>query len=263
LRNFLFRMVFKAAVKGAAKILTTSQFNRDEISKYYKVDPKKISVVSASTGDWSELKPTPQEVDQVLTKFELTKEQYILSLSTLNPRKNIETLLEAYAKFLKANSDSKMKLVIAGKKGWKYDSIFELYEKLQQENPELKLDKSILFTDYISDLEANVLARSCKMLVYPSLYEGFGLPALEALLLDVEVILSDIPVFTESFSGYAHFFPAADAEKLAETMQKVAKGEKLNNTKKQAELRQKFAWDKVATNLIDDILEYAKHPKTT
>ncbi|MFW5702431.1 MAG: glycosyltransferase family 4 protein [Candidatus Dojkabacteria bacterium] len=257
-KNQLLRYNFKRAIEKTKQILTTSEFNRREITKNYYAAAGKIRVIGAGPASWVESSTTAVKQRKALAKMQVVEGQYLLFIGTLSPRKNIERLLIAYTRYLEQHPNSKLDLVIAGKKGWEYDSIFKTLAELEQNHEQLNLDERIKFTGFVEDEDMNALARNCKALIYPPLYEGFGMPPLEALLLGKEVILSSIPVLREHYSGFAHFFPPRSSTKLAEQIENVANGRKQNSALKQEKLQEKFAWERVAKQLNDAIVAYAK-----
>lgn len=262
--RYIYKFVYRAGLKATKGIITTSKFTKTELEKHFKVPAKKITAIGAGVNDWVIAETAGDDLaTQILSKWQLTEGKYILSLGTINPRKNIERLLRAYTEFLKStisdNDATPIKLVVAGKKGWLYDSVFTTYEELKSQYPELNLAENIVFTDFVSDTEAKVLTQKSMALIYPSLYEGFGLPPLEALLLGKEVALSDIAVFKEIYGEAAHYFSPEKDEEIAETLQAIAEGKKLNSGKIRNDLSVKYNWETTTTNLLKAIDVHSKN----
>lgn len=183
-RLVCFDGVFQASL-NADYIIAISNASRDrflEIFPYY--DAKRISVIHlASRFDRAQLVKKPSRFSH------LPENQYWLNVGTIEPRKNQVRLLHAYAK-LKAVQKNALPFVLAGGAGW-------MMESFQKEIAQLGLEKDVILTGYVSDVELQWLYANCFAFLYPSLYEGFGLPVLEAMSLNKPVITSNIAPITE------------------------------------------------------------------
>ncbi len=171
------------SMNRADRIITDSEFSRSEIQKYYPEVQEKIRVVPCGV-DRTHFRPV-REVKffrRIQKKYHLP-ENYFLYTGTIEPRKNLITLISAYARFVRSHVNPP-KLVLSGAKGW-------LYESLLQKIQELHLQKEIIFTEYIQDEDLPVLISFAKAFIFPSLYEGFGLPPLEAMACGTPVLVSN------------------------------------------------------------------------
>jgi len=128
---------------------------------------------------------------QRFRKIQGLKNGYLLFLGTLEPRKNITRLIEAYAHFRNTYGGREEKLVLVGGKGWLYESIFE---KVQQ----LGLESEVIFPGFVSDTEQLIWYHAASAFVYPSLYEGFGMPVVEALACGIPVVTSNVSSLPEA-----------------------------------------------------------------
>ena len=135
---------------------------------------------------------------------------YLLYMGTLEPRKNITTLIEAFAR-LRTVYGREEKLVLAGGKGWLYDSIFEKVQKLG-------LESEVIFPGFVSDAEQSLWYHAASVFVYPSLYEGFGIPVAEALACGVPVVTSNVSSLPEAGATLALTVDPHDAEAMARAM---------------------------------------------
>jgi len=200
----------KRSIFSARQIIAVSEFTKNEIHRTYNIDLNKITVVPNGVGEL----PTTNESDfkTVKTKFAITK-PYFLYLGTLKPNKNIPFLINSFSDFLKLQSSKapKIQLVIAGKKGWQYDTIFSYVTKN-------KLEKSVIFTDYITELEKWTLYKNAIASVLPSTYEGFGIPAIESQKSKVPVIASNIPAYREVLGDSAIIINPTDISSLAQAL---------------------------------------------
>lgn len=144
---------------------------------------------------------------------------YLLYLGTLEPRKNITTLLEAYRR-LRTEHHRDEKLVLAGGKGWMYDEIFE---KVQT----LGLASEVLFPGFVPDLEQSMWYHAASAFAYPSLYEGFGIPVAEALACGIPVVTSNVSSLPEAGAGIALTVDPHDADAMAEALRQALSDEAL------------------------------------
>lgn len=258
LRDNLFKVLFSRALKQAKHIVTISNFTKEEVCKHFNVNENRVSVISAGPGTWIDEKPDKALLTNVLAKFGLGADEYFLAISTISPRKDYETLIEGYCEFVRANPNTALKLVIAGKNGWLYEPVFQTLVQLQAAFPHLRLEEKVIFTGYVDDLTANTLARQSRALVSTSLYEGFGMPPLEALILGKEVIVTDIPIYREIYTDIAHFTPVKDPMALSLNLQVVASGTRILNTpQRRATLKKQYSWGEVAKKLLAAIASHA------
>jgi len=154
--------------------------------------------------------------DEDIQTFRQTQgltEGYLLYLGTLEPRKNITTLIEAYAQ-LRTIYRREEKLVLAGGRGWLYDSIFERVQKLG-------LEAEVIFPGFVSDAQQTMWYRAASVFVYPSLYEGFGIPVAEALACGVPVVTSNVSSLPEAGANLALTVDPHDKEAMAVAIRKA------------------------------------------
>lgn len=200
------------AIKKADTIVTVSNTVRQELIEKFNISPDRIKVVYNSIGEHfinANLNP------EILNKYNIQKDKYILSVATLNKRKNIPELIKAFESI--SDKYPELKLVLVGGMG--------------NENRE-KLTKhpNIIFTGYIKDEEIPVLYKNALMYVFPSLYEGFGTPIIEAQYSNCPLLCSDIPVFRE-VAGKGAEFCKTDYQSIAEKMEYL-----INNPTRRNEL---------------------------
>lgn len=171
--------------KRADRIITISKFSKSEIIKYLHVEEDKIVIIPLGVN--SSLFHSEYKFDQIQSvknKYHI-EGQYFLYLGTLEPRKNVERIVEAYSYFVERNYSIDVPyLVLAGRKGWLYDSIFEKVKKLN-------IEDKIIFTGYVLESETPILMCGAKCFIFPSLYEGFGMPVIEAMSCGTPVITSN------------------------------------------------------------------------
>ena len=207
------KILVSYSAKKADQIVTVSKFSKKDIMQKYNVSSKKISVVHNAV-DSVFRKMTLTEIQQsgIIEKYNLINVVYIACISNLQPRKNIEGLIKAFY-FFKRNNNSPLKLIIIGKKAWKFKKIFKLTEKSD-------ISKDIIFTGYVSKLELVALLNKAKGFVYPSFFEGFGIPPLEAQKCGLNVAVSDIPVMHEVLEESAIYFNPKSYKSISEEIAK-------------------------------------------
>jgi glycosyltransferase involved in cell wall biosynthesis len=237
-------------------IIAISEATKNDIVRHYPSASKKVSVTLLSynkdrfNGNVSDL-----DVRRVKNKYKLCN-NYILFLSTLKPSKNIGGLIEACAilnsQLAISNEKNKTKLVIAGKKGWMFESIFEKVKKL-------KLENDIVFTDFVPEEDKPAIIAGAKVFVLPSFWEGFGIDVLEAMACGVPVIISKVGSLPEVGGKAAIYINPENTKSIAEGIGKVLlMGKKEYNKVVEAGLAQvnKFSWEKAARETLR-ILESA------
>lgn len=239
------------ACRRADRIITISEFSKQEIMKYLGIEEKKIAVVPCAV-DREVFRPDydSAEIRRVAEKYGI-KGSYILYLGTLEPRKNITQLIEAY-KLLQERAAERPKLVIAGKKGWGFDNIFELVQRYQ-------LKEEVVFTGYVPDEEIPYLLSGALCFVFPSLYEGFGMPPLEAMACGVPVISSNVASIPEVVGDAGILINPKETEELYQAMFAMVTDEKKCNElrKRGLERSRQFSWEASAAKLREVYQEMA------
>jgi len=175
----------KYSVKKASHIFAISEATKKDIIKYYRVDENKVTVTYPGI-DIAKLKVN-KENQAVKDKYSI-KDDYLIFIGTLQPRKNLVRLIRSFSTISKRHPQ--LSLVIVGKKGWLYKEIFQTVK-------ELELTKKVIFTGFVPDEELPTLLKGAEAYVLPSLYEGFGIPVVEAMELGIPVVVSRISSLPE------------------------------------------------------------------
>jgi glycosyltransferase involved in cell wall biosynthesis len=194
------------SVKNAKKIIAISEFTKSDIQKYYHVPADDITVTYLG---YDKHVFYPQTDLKVLDKYHITK-PYILFLSALKPSKNVEGLVQAFARL----DLSDYQLVIAGKKAWMYEQIFNLVTSLH-------LERQVVFTDYVAQTEVPVLMSMAKVFVLPSFHEGFALPAIEAMACGTPVVVSNVANLPEVAGEAVVYVDPYDVSSIAEGIKRA------------------------------------------
>lgn len=225
-------------------ITTVSECSKWDIVKELRVPQECVKVIYPGVDYKSySRKCSSAEKRLVKEKYKLP-EGYILYMGTLEPRKNILGLVEAFARLKKEEGLEDIKLVLAGKKGWLYESIFKRIN-------ELNLEDEVIFTGYVDEKDKVVIYQLAKCFVFPSLYEGFGIPILEAMAASVPVVTANVSSLPEVAGEAALLTSPLDNVKMAECIFKVLTDEMLseNLIAKGLKQVQKYTWDESADKL--------------
>jgi glycosyltransferase involved in cell wall biosynthesis len=177
------RLTVRRTARRAARILTLSEFSRRDISETYKIDLDRIAVTPAAASPHFAPITSEAELEVVRQKYGIQRD-YILSLSSIQPRKNLVRLIEAYSYLHEHKGSELPQLVIAGKKGWLESEVFRVAKQSAAAN-------HIVFTGYVSEAELPALYSGALCFVYPSYFEGFGLPVVEAMQCGAPVIVAN------------------------------------------------------------------------
>lgn len=227
----------KYSIKKSKKIITISESSKNDIIKLYGVPAHKIAVVYPGIKEIRHANHL--SMDELKEKFEIDK-KYILFVGTLQPRKNIVKLIEAFSKL-----KSELDLVVVGRRGWQFDEIFEAPEKFGVKN-------RVKFIENANDDDLPSFYKNAEFFVLPSLYEGFGLPILEAMKYSCPVITSNISSLPEAGGDAALYVDPESLEEITKKMQELADDRELREklVKKGHAQVEKFSWEKSAKETL-------------
>ena len=227
----------------ANHILTDSESVKKEICEHLQVRSDKITAVPLAPR--RTFAPIARH-DHIEVRRRLgVEEDFILFVGTVEPRKNLMTLVRAFD-LLMRTTELRPQLVVAGQKGWLTDDLYAHIENSATR-------ERILFTGYISDLDLAALYSSCKVSVYPSLYEGFGLPPLEAMACGAPVITSRIPAIMETSSGASKLIAPTDVNELTAALVELLADPRAREHYKSLGLRRaaEFTWERTAQQTLN------------
>ena len=239
--RFIFNLSTKIAVKKATTIIVDSQAVKDELVEKMGANKDKIKVVYTTVADYFK---HFNDNENIINKYNLQKNKYIISVATLNKRKNIPELIKAFEKISDKYPD--IKLVLVGGMG-------------NEQREKLTKHPNIIFTGYIQDEDLPTLYKNALLYMYPSLYEGFGIPLIEAQYCGCPVLCSDISVFKETAQNSARFCePVANniAENIEYLINNPQEREKL--TKLGYENIKRFS-DEEIKKQIDEVMNFEKN----
>lgn len=229
----------KYSVGKAKQIFTISQASKDDIIKEYGIAGAKISVTYPGIREETGMKD--------LNKKYGVEGRYILFVGTLQPRKNIIRLVEAFSRL-----KNDIQLVVIGKKGWLYEEILESPKKYGVED-------RVRFLDSVTDEDLPAFYKNAVCFVLPSLYEGFGLPVLEAMKYGCPVVTSNVSSLPEAGGDAALYVNPLDTEDIRKNLESIINSSELREKliKKGYEQVKKFSWEKTARETLSALTKIA------
>lgn len=243
------------SIKKAKKVLTISQASKDDIIRTYKILGDRIVVTYPGIKQVASTKYKVLSMDELKKKYGIEGD-YVLFVGTLQPRKNIVGLIEAFS-HVKRDSSPKAQndilLVIVGKKGWMYEEILQAPKKYEVEN-------KVRFLEFVPDEDLSLLYKNALCLVLPSLYEGFGLPILEAMQNGCPVITSNVSSLPEAGGDAALYIDPTNVDDIVSKISMLLKDEKLREelVKKGYQQVKKFSWEKTARETLKVLEEIGR-----
>ncbi|WP_337044526.1 glycosyltransferase family 4 protein [Emticicia sp. 17c] len=219
-----------------------SEATKNDLCEVTGISPDNVFVVylAASEEKFYQVKDT-EEIERVLKKYHISvHKKYFLSLATLEPRKNIERTIRSFLSLIQQQKIDDLNLVLVGTKGWDFETIFAEIKS----NPLLK--ERIIVTGFVADEDLAALYSAALGFVYPSLYEGFGLPPLEAMQCGTPVISSNISAIPEVVEDAGILVEPTDQQAIADAMLQLYSDKKMGSdlSRKALEQAQKFSWKK-------------------
>jgi len=237
---------YKYGAKKSDLIITVSKSAKNDIIKNLGVTEDKIEIVHPGIDIESYSKKYEKEyLEKIRKKYKLPLE-YILYLGTIEPRKNIERIVKAFKNYKKEVKDD-LKLVIVGNKGWKYDNIMKLIESMGTD---------IIITGYIDEEDKIPIYKLAQFFTFPSLYEGFGMPVLEAMAAGVPVVTSNVSSLPEVAGDAAILVDPLSEDEILEAYKKILSDKQLQREmiEKGLEQAKKFQWKK-SVEVLEKVYE--------
>ena len=246
-----FRQIIRLSVKFSDRVIAVSRFTKEDILRYIGSYEEKISVVHESADVKFLDEPAGDELSTLLQKYKING-KYILFTGFMEPRKNLERLLCAYA-MIKDKVEHNM--VIAGGRGW-------WYERTSRRAAELGISERVIFTGYVKDCELPLLYRGAALFAFPSLYEGFGIAALEAVFSGTPVLASNNSALPEVLGPAAAYVDPFNTDEIAEKMLWLLTSESAlaELRKKCGDIKTRYCWQKAARETVDAFRLAATNP---
>lgn len=245
----------KYSIENSSHIFAISQFTKEDLIKNYQADAGRITVTPlgydkerfrVKSQESRRRSPRAARVKEIQEKYK-TGGNYIIYIGTIQPRKNLSRLIEAFSKI---ETDTKLVIVgktnEAGRKGWMYQEILDLPKKLNIEN-------RVIFTGFAPTEDLSPLLSGSKAFVLPSLWEGFGIPVLEAMACGVPVIVSKVSSLPEVAGEAGTYIDPNSTESIQEAIERLLKDDKLREKKVQLGIKQvqKFSWEETARKTLE------------
>lgn len=256
---FFLQTLIPLSIKRADKVLGVSEFTRNEIIRYYNAGPEKVDFFhNAVSGDFKKQDVSDGKLVEIRKKYSLP-EKYVLYLGTLQPRKNIPLLIESFARIKNRLGD--VKIVLVGNRN-AHNFDVRIDESIRKHN----LADSVVFPGFVDEEDKAAIYKSAHAFIFPSLYEGFGIPLLEAFETGTPVLASDIPSLREVGGDGALFVDPGAIDKFSEALYAICVDESIrtgivSSGKEKAEY---FCWEKTARKLLgifENMLQQNGKPK--
>jgi glycosyltransferase involved in cell wall biosynthesis len=233
-------LLTRPSARSAKRVITISESTKRDTVRLLGVSPEKVDVVYCGVD--KPFCPLPEREVASFRQKRGLPERIILFVGTIEPRKNVARLVEAYSRL----RDGQIKLVIGGARGWLYEEVFARVE-------ELELTGDVLFPGYIPPDELPLWYNAAELFVYPSLYEGFGLPPLEAMACGTPVITSNVSSLPEVVGKAGLTVDPMDSEGLAEAMNQVLSDGILRQSMREQGLARagRFSWANAAQETVE------------
>ncbi|PKM91435.1 hypothetical protein CVU82_02460 [Candidatus Falkowbacteria bacterium HGW-Falkowbacteria-1] len=244
LKDFFYRLVIKMALKRSRKIITVSNFTKNDIIEQFKVRAEKIEVIYEGISNLSKgrdsLFVAKLNNDEVLSDYQIYS-PFLLYVGNAYPHKNLEFLIKSFLIFNENNKN--LKLVLVGKEDYFYKKLKDYFNLLISKNSQLDVD-SVVFTGYVPDDKLEILYKKALVYVFPSLYEGFGLPPLEALFNFCPVLSSNAASMPEILEDGALYFKSGDEKDFLGKLKNIISDEGLRKkiVENGKEVIKKYNW---------------------
>lgn len=244
--TWYFKILYKKAALGNKTIITVSKFSKRRIVEILKVKPNNIHVVYNGLSEHLLNFKFNQLITKEVKECYHLPDSYILSLSTLEPRKNLRILIEAYSRLVSKGSID-YDLVLAGRKGWMIDNLLSGLEK--------KVIDRIHITGFIQEKHLPYIYQGAKLFVFPSLYEGFGVPPIEAMHIGTVVISSDAASLPEILRDGCIYFKNNDSYDLENKIEECIMENNENLKEKAKKISSRYTWEDAGKRVLEIINE--------
>jgi len=239
------RITVRRSAREAAQVIALSEYARDDIINTYCVEPEKVSVIPLAAPAHFRPVLDEEELQRVRQTYGIDGD-YILSVGAIQPRKNLSRLIAAYSRLRRARAEGNLpKLVLVGKCAWLYDETLRSIKELQ-------VSDSVVLTGYVPESDLPALYSGALAFVYPSYFEGFGLPPLEAMQCGTSVIVGDKTSLPEVVGDAGVLVDPFDVDDIAAAIEKV-----ISDSNFRRQLRVKgleraklFNWQKTARQTL-------------
>ena len=242
--RFQMKLTIRYTARHAAHILAPSEYSRRDMIDTYKIQPDRISTIPLAAPEFYKPVFDEDEIERVRRKYQLV-ETYFLGVGSIQPRKNLVRLMEAYGILLEKNSDLPS-LVLAGRKAWLSDETVgaAAFQKIKHK---------VIFTGYVPDEDLPPLYSGAICFVYPSFFEGFGLPPLEAMKCGTPVIAGNLTSIPEVVADAGILVDPYSVNEIAAGLERVLSDPELRDDLRERGLRraEEFSWERTARQTLE------------
>jgi glycosyltransferase involved in cell wall biosynthesis len=249
--KFFWKLKQNAAIRQANLIATVSEYSKRQIVEYFKLPESRLRIISEAARPVFKVLPPGEAMSKTLARYGLQPdEKFLLYVGGISPHKNLSALIEAFERIGTTPEHPDYKLVLVG--DYKDDPFFSAYPALKKQTAELGLENRVIFTGFIPDEDLAYLYNAAALLVFPSLEEGFGLPAIEAMACGTPVAASNCGSLPEVLGPAGRFFDPRDRQNMAEVIKQILADDRLRSTMKEKGLirAQEFLWKKAARETL-------------
>ncbi|MGQ0543303.1 MAG: glycosyltransferase family 4 protein [Blastocatellia bacterium] len=258
--QFFWKIKQRIAIGQANLIATVSEYSKKEIKEYFGLQESRMRIISEAARPVFKVLPTNNGFVTTLANYQLhLGERFLLYVGGISPHKNLNTLIEAFKRIVDLEPNKPLKLILVG--DYKDDPFFSAYPKLKEQVANLGLDDKVAFTGFIPDEDLAYLYNAATLLVFPSLEEGFGLPAIEAMACGTPVAASNTGSLPEVLGHVGRFFDPTKVGEMAEVIRNVLSDEPMRQQMKTDGLKrsQNFLWKKAAEDTLAIFNELGGH----
>lgn len=238
------KLLIPYAAKRSKAVFTVSNHAKNDIAETYSLPKEKLYVTyNAVNNKFCKMSDDDLNEAELRSKYQIGEERFLLCVGNLQPRKNLPRLIRAFRKYLQTKND-KTKLVIVGKKAWMFDEILKTV---------LNGTNDVVLTDYVSDTDLVRLYNAAQAFIYPSYYEGFGIPPLEALACGTPVAVANATSLPEVVGNAGVYFDPFDEEEIVAAIDSILNDVEVrkNSIEKSVERVEAFSWKKSANIIIE------------
>ncbi len=241
------KLLIPYAAKKSKAVFTVSNHAKQDIASHYHIPESNLVVTyNAVNQNFRKLNEEELNESELRNKFDITGNRIILSVGNLQPRKNLPRLMRAFVKLKKDSHFSDVQLVVVGKKAWMFDDIM----KESADN-----NKDIILTDYVSNEDLVRLYNLADGFVYPSFYEGFGIPPLEAMACGTPVAVANATSLPEVVGDAGMYFDPFSEEEITNSIVKLLDEDKAIRDEKRIERVNCFNWQDSANAMFSKYIE--------
>ncbi len=257
--HFFWKLKQNAAIRQSDLILTVSEYSKQQIGEFFNLPEARLRVINEAARPIFRRLESDCEIEKMLSRHNLKRgEKFLLYVGGISPHKNLNTLITAFEQISRTQTD--VRLVLIG--DYKDDPFLSAYPSLKKQTAESNLEDKVIFTGYVSDDDLVRFYNAATLLVFPSLEEGFGLPAMEAMACGTAVAASDCGSLPEVLGSAGAYFNPRDSQSVTRTIVEILSDDSLRNSMKETGFfrAEQFRWKKAAEDTLVIFNELAGQP---